>query len=147
MCLSPARVHKSFSWRNAAKEDYAQLLNNSGDREILSWRLIENTEASEKTMKRTAPSVAMVLMVLALVAVLVHPAAACTEFILKAQDGSFVIGRSLEFGWNPGYQAVVHPRGEPGRTDAPGGKPGLTWTSKYGFLAFESFGSGLDGLN
>lgn len=98
-------------------------------------------------MKRKAPSLAMVLMALALVTVLVYAAAACTEFILKAQDGGCVIGRSLEFGWNPGYQAVVHPRGEPGSTDAPGGKPGLKWTSKYGFLAFEAFGCGLDGLN
>ena len=98
-------------------------------------------------MRRKAQSLAVVLMALALVTVQIHPSSACTEFILKAQDGGFVIGRSLEFGWNPGYQAVVHPRGEQGSTDAPGGKPGLKWTSKYGFLAFEAFGSGVDGLN
>ena len=98
-------------------------------------------------MKRKAQSLAVALMALALVTVHVHPAPACTEFILKAQDGGFVIGRSLEFGWNPGYQAVVHPRGEPGSTDAPGGKPGLKWTSKYGYLAIESFGNASDGLN
>jgi len=98
-------------------------------------------------VKRKAQNLAVVLMALALVTVQIHPSSACTEFILKAQDGGFVIGRSLEFGWNPGYQAVVHPRGEQGSTDAPGGKPGLKWTSKYGFLAFEAFGSGVDGLN
>ena len=98
-------------------------------------------------MKRKAQSFAVALMALALVTVLVYPAAACTEFILKAQDGGFLIGRSMEFGWNPGYQAVVHPRGEQCSTDAPGGKPGIKWTSKYGFLALEAFGSGVDGLN
>ena len=98
-------------------------------------------------MKRKAQSLAVVLMALALVTVLVHPAAACTEFILKVQDDGFIIGRSLEFGWNPGYQAVVHPRGEQVSSDAPGGKPGVKWTSKYGFLAFEAFGCGVDGLN
>lgn len=91
--------------------------------------------------------VAMVVLAVAFIMAQVQPAAACTEFILKAQDGGFVIGRSLEFGWNPGYQAVVHPRGEQGSSEAPGGKPGVKWTSKFGFLAFEAFGCGVDGLN
>lgn len=98
-------------------------------------------------MKMRLHRVALVVLAVGLVMVQVHPAAACTEFILKAQDGSVIIGRSLEFGWNPGYQAVVHPRGEQCSTDAPGGKPGIKWTSKYGFLAFEVFGCGVDGLN
>lgn len=91
--------------------------------------------------------VAMVILAVALVMATVQPAAACTEFILKVQDGGVIIGRSLEFGWNPGYQAVLHPRGEQSSSDAPGGKPGVKWTSKYGYLAMEIFGSGVDGMN
>ena len=98
-------------------------------------------------MKFRPLSVAVVLLTLALVMAQIPPASACTEFILKVQDGGSVIGRSLEFGWNPGYQLVLHPRGEQQASDAPGGKPGVKWTSKYGFLAFESFGCGVDGMN
>ena len=91
--------------------------------------------------------VAMVVLSVAFIMAQAQPAATCTEFILKVQDGGFIIGRSLEFGWNPGYQAVVHPRGEQCSSDAPGGKPGVRWTSKYGYLAVESFGNASDGLN
>ena len=91
----------------------------------------------------------VVLVSLAVVLIIVqgYPAAACTEFILKVQDGGVIIGRSLEFGWNPGYQAVLHPRGQQRVSDAPGSKPGVKWTSKYGYLAMEVFGSGVDGMN
>ena len=91
--------------------------------------------------------VLMVILAAALILVLAPPASACTEFIIKVKDGGVVIGRSLEFGWNPGYQAVVHPRGQQCVSDAPGGKPGVKWTSKYGYLAMEAFGSGVDGMN
>jgi choloylglycine hydrolase len=107
----------------------------------------KSTKQKEHIVKLKSYPGALVLLASILTTALAQPAAACTEFILKAQDGGCVIGRSLEFGWNPGYQAVVHPRGEQCITDAPGGKTGLTWTSKYGFLAFESFGYGVDGLN
>jgi choloylglycine hydrolase len=105
------------------------------------------TKKEEKILKPKHYGVAVVLLALVLATIQAQSAAACTEFVLKAQDGGCVIGRSLEFGWNPGNQVVVHPRGERCKTDAPGGKPGITWTSKYGFLAFESFGYGVDGLN
>jgi choloylglycine hydrolase len=101
----------------------------------------------EQTMNLKLHRVAMVVLAMAVIMAQVQPTAACTEFILKVQDGGFIIGRSLEFGWNPGYQAVVHPRGEQGSSDAPGGKPGVRWTSKYGYLAVESFGNASDGLN
>ena len=93
------------------------------------------------------PRVVMFVLALAVILAQVQPAAACTEFILKAQDGAIIIGRSLEFGWNPGYQAVLHPRGQQCVSDAPGGKQGVKWTAKYGFLAMEVFGSGVDGMN
>lgn len=98
-------------------------------------------------MHRKLHKAVIVVLAWALVTTQVLPAAACTEFILKVQDGGFIIGRSLEFAWNPGYQAVLHPRGEAGGTDAPGGKKGIQWNSTYGYLAVESFGNASDGLN
>lgn len=98
-------------------------------------------------MNLKSPNIALVFLALVLVMAQAYPAAACTEFLLTAQDGSVIIGRSLEFGWNPGYQAVAHPRGEKWSTDAPGGKPGIYWTSKYGFVALGIFGNGVDGMN
>ncbi len=91
--------------------------------------------------------IVMFILALAVILAQVQPAAACTEFLLKVQDGGVIIGRSLEFGWNPGYQAVLHPRGQQCVSDAPGGKLGVKWTAKYGYLAMEVFGSGVDGMN
>ena len=85
----------------------------------------ESLKQMETAVRQGPLSVAVVLLTLALVMAQIPPAAACTEFILKVRDGGFVIGRSLEFGWNPGYQLVLHPRGGQQASDAPGGKPGV----------------------
>jgi len=77
------------------------------------------------------------------------PASACTDFRLKAADGSIVVGRSMEWGLDLKSQLQKHSRGEQIQSSAPGGKAGLTWKSKYGFPGINSYGTNLslDGLN
>ncbi|HLN27537.1 MAG TPA: choloylglycine hydrolase family protein [Gemmataceae bacterium] len=74
-------------------------------------------------------------------------ARACTDFLIKSKDGAVIVGRSLEFGMVLPTQLAVHPRGEANQSDAPDGKKGLAWTSKHGYLAAESLGGAVDGLN
>lgn len=77
------------------------------------------------------------------------PSHACTSFRLKTADGAVVIGRSLEFALDLQSRLVTHPRGETKSSQAPGGKTGLKWTSKYGVLAVDAFGMdvAIDGMN
>lgn len=74
---------------------------------------------------------------------------ACTNFILETSDGALINGRSMEFALNLKSDVVVHPRGEKYTSVAPGGKNGLTWTSKYGFVGLNGLGvdTTCDGLN
>lgn len=76
-------------------------------------------------------------------------AEACTDFRLKAADGSLVVGRTMEWGVDLKSQIAKHSRGETIESRAPNGKPGLKWTSKYGYLGVNSYGANLslDGLN
>lgn len=74
---------------------------------------------------------------------------ACTNFLVKARDGAVVNGRSMEFAQPMASRAVVHPGGESMQSIAPGGKKGLAWTSKYGYVVLTSMGKEgpNDGLN
>lgn len=78
------------------------------------------------------------------------PARACTDFQIVASDGSVIIGRSMEFAAEVGSCVFAVPRGEKGEGGSPDGGRGLTWTSKYGYLAINAFGIerlALDGMN
>src|SRR5262249_1373439 len=61
------------------------------------------------------------------------PALACTDVRLIATDGSAFTVRTMEFAADLNSETVIMPRG---RTfTSPGPKtPGLSWTSKYGFV-------------
>jgi len=75
---------------------------------------------------------------------------ACTDFTVKAKDGTVVIGRSMEFAMDMKSQFVVHPRGEKVTSTTADGKKGLSWESKYGYLGIDAFGiteASLDGIN
>lgn len=74
---------------------------------------------------------------------------ACTDFQIRSQDGTVVVGRTMEFHLETKSMVVVHPRGEAFASTAPGGMRGLSWISKYGFVAvtaYEDLGIN-DGLN
>jgi choloylglycine hydrolase len=75
---------------------------------------------------------------------------ACTDFQVKAKDGSVIIGRSMEFAMGVDSEVVVCPRIEKVVSTTPDGKTGISWTPKYGYLGINAFGEKqalLDGLN
>ena len=65
---------------------------------------------------------------------------ACTAISLRAEDGSVIYGRTMEWGaFDLFSRVMVVPRGQAFASRMPDGEPGLEWTAKYGFV-------GLDGL-
>lgn len=64
---------------------------------------------------------------------------ACSDFQLKAKDGSIVIGRSMEFPIDLYSNVVIVPRGIQSTSINDKGAKGITWTSKYGFLGIDAF--------
>lgn len=66
---------------------------------------------------------------------------ACTGITLKAADGAVLYGRTMEWGeFDLQSRVMIVPRGFKFIGETPDGKPGITWTAKYGAV-------GLDGLN
>lgn len=74
---------------------------------------------------------------------------ACTDFQVKAQDGSVIIGRSMDFSVPVESKVVVFPRGYEFGSDTPDGDDGLEWVSEYGFAGLNAFGIDvvIDGIN
>lgn len=78
------------------------------------------------------------------------PTEACTGITLKAEDGSSVVARTIE--WGGSYlesRYVVVPRGHAGQSYTPEGKNGLTFTALYGYvgIAVEQEEFVAEGLN
>ncbi len=64
-----------------------------------------------------------------------QPAGACTGITLRAKDGSRIVARSIEWGGsNLDSRYVVVPRGYAQQSYTPGGKDGMTFTSRYGYV-------------
>ncbi|MCL5261474.1 MAG: choloylglycine hydrolase family protein [Gammaproteobacteria bacterium] len=77
-------------------------------------------------------------------------ASACTSFILKAKDGSPIYGRSMEWGLSDfKSNLVVVPRNYSNAAILIGGKKGMRWKSKYGFVGINAFNLPfyMDGMN
>lgn len=74
---------------------------------------------------------------------------ACTDFLVEAEDGTFVNGRSLEFAEVTAALIQIFPSNQKLISLAPNQKRGLSWTSKYGYLGIDAFGmqSSFDGMN
>jgi choloylglycine hydrolase len=79
----------------------------------------------------------------------INGANACTDFLVKAKDGSCVVGRSMEWGLDLASYVCLYPRGEARSSQSPDGKPGVKWTSKYGYLALDCHNMpiAVDGMN
>lgn len=73
---------------------------------------------------------------------------ACTDFILINESRNVVVGRSMEFGANLESQIVIFPRNEK-KVSKIKNRNGLSWTSKYAYVAITSFKKDLvaDGMN
>ena len=72
------------------------------------------------------------------------------SFQVTAKDGNVMIGRTMEFGVDSHWKIAVVPRNMPFTSPAPGGKDGLAWKSKYGYVAVVGWGIDdmvSDGLN
>jgi len=69
-------------------------------------------------------------------------AAACTYIQLKAQDDSYVVGRTMEWGtFDLEPALVIVPRGhELSAMKMPDGKDGARWVAKYGFTGISLLG-------
>jgi choloylglycine hydrolase len=77
------------------------------------------------------------------------PANACTDFMVKAADGTAVVGRSMEWGLDLKSNIWSTPRGETRSSTSPDGKTGVHWTSKYGYLSLDcnNMPLAIDGMN
>jgi choloylglycine hydrolase len=77
-------------------------------------------------------------------------ASACTGITLKADDGSIVFGRTLEWGpFDLMSRLEVVPRGIEYNSHMPDGKAGLSWTGRYGVVGIDAVGKDLivEGMN
>ena len=87
-------------------------------------------------MKKTflvLPSIAVLALAL------ITSAEACTSFILRAKDGSTVYGRSMEWGLSDlKSDLVMVPRNYSNTSKLDNGKEGMTWKTKYGFVAINA---------
>lgn len=74
---------------------------------------------------------------------------ACTDFKLTAKDGTLLITRSMEFGQDLQSNLRTSPRSRLFTTTTPNNKPGLTWTSTYGYIYVDGFNvdASFDGMN
>ncbi len=75
---------------------------------------------------------------------------ACTAFQVQAQDGSWVYGRSMEFGFRLNSDLLIVPRNASYTGTAPNGQSGITWKTQYGYVGMnQSFATTLvsDGMN
>jgi choloylglycine hydrolase len=74
----------------------------------------------------------------------------CTVFRLKADDGTIIVGRSMEFAVDLKYDVIVVPRNKAYVSPATNGEEGFAWKTRYGYVGIASFGMdyGLsDGMN
>ena len=75
---------------------------------------------------------------------------ACSVFRVTAKDGTIISGRTMEFGYDLKDSIIVVPRGKQFTSPAPNNQTGLSWKTKYGYVATNVFGDegGItDGLN
>ncbi|GAI90284.1 unnamed protein product, partial [marine sediment metagenome] len=93
---------------------------------------------------------AELLSIVVLVSVLTSSVQACTSFIIKTKDGSPVYGRTLEWGaFDTKSDLVLVPHKITFTSELGGGKQGMTWKNKYGYVAINALKLPyyLDGMN
>lgn len=83
---------------------------------------------------------ALWLLVLVLLVSATQAVLACSDFQIKAKDGSIVIGRSMEFPIDLHSNVVIVPRGRQFTSVNDKGVKGISWTNQYGYLGVDAFG-------
>ena len=100
----------------------------------------------KNAFKSVAASLAMVGLLGASI-----PAKACTSLILPTTDGSYVYGRTMEFGIPLKSEMMVSPRNYEFKGVGMDGKPGsgLNWKAKYAVAGLNALGQPIlvDGMN
>lgn len=76
-------------------------------------------------------------------------AGACSDVVVKGDKGIVVSARTMDFDIDLKSAISLVPRGQKITSNAPEGKKGLTWTSRYGFVGVKTMGleKYCDGLN
>lgn len=74
---------------------------------------------------------------------------ACTDFSLRAKDGTVMVTRTLEFATQLQSEIVTSPRGQRFRYTAPDGGAGMAWQSRYGYVYLNALHAkiAMDGMN
>lgn len=75
---------------------------------------------------------------------------ACTDFQIKADDGTVIIARANEYAMDAHSQIVFEPAGKQFTTNAPGGNKGLSWRSRFAYLGINGLGleeNFIEGMN
>ncbi|MFA5840288.1 MAG: choloylglycine hydrolase family protein [Candidatus Margulisiibacteriota bacterium] len=91
-----------------------------------------------------------ILLALVLIALTAPLTFACTDFQVKAKDGTVVVGRSMEFPLDLKSKVYVVPRGQQIYIVNSKGVKGINWTAKYGYIGVNAFNlpnSFVEGLN
>jgi choloylglycine hydrolase len=72
----------------------------------------------------------------------------CTNLKMRAEDGSIVVGRTMEFATDLGWKLLVAPRGSAFEGTAPSGT-GRTWSAVHGVVGVSALGrhAVTDGMN
>ncbi|MBI5248923.1 MAG: choloylglycine hydrolase family protein [Desulfomonile tiedjei] len=98
--------------------------------------------------KRSAKLLSFAALIILMVCV--TESYSCMSFRVTAKDGNIMIGRTMEFGVDSQWKLAVVPRNMQFTSPAPGGKNGLTWKNKHGYVAVVGWGMDTmvsDGLN
>ena len=101
-------------------------------------------------MRSVSRMIGSLVVIVMLVAVSFSQSYSCMSFRVTAKDGSAMIGRTMEFGIDGQYKIAVVPRNMQFTSPAPGGKNGLTWKNKYGYVGIVAWGLDTlvtDGMN
>lgn len=74
---------------------------------------------------------------------------ACTDFVVKGKDGSWVNGRSLEFAMDLQAKIRLFPKGQRVTSQNFDRRKGISWVSKFGYLGVTGMGMNFsfDGMN
>ncbi len=94
-----------------------------------------------------APSIRHVLLLLAAVGMLAPlPASACSRCLRRFDDGTVIVGRSMDWVEDPGSEIWCFPRGMKRHGNA--GPASIEWTSIHGSVGVSFYGvSTVDGIN
>lgn len=90
-----------------------------------------------------------IILSILLSATLTTSALACTDFRTTAKDGTVIIARSMEFATDMKSNLRSVSKNKAFTNTTPNGKPGFSWTSKYGYVYLDGLGidTALDGMN